>query len=164
MSLPWRFQEALFAPKIDPALVTAIADDIHRNRSGCDWPRHTVDWLRNRRARDHNVDLPLANNSMAYHLRLLFCLSDYIFARVSKCRCAKRQGYYTCRTSSGPTGQAREPERCSHAASMLDLTQNSRLIEQVSRDYCQRKCSSRSWSKRPLASSLRGPFAATSFS
>ena len=55
-----------------PALlsaITQIVEDNHRNRGCRDWPRDTVDWLRNRRARDEDVDLLIASNRITHHLR-----------------------------------------------------------------------------------------------
>ena len=105
-----------------PALLSAIAqivEDNHRNRGCRDWPRDTVDWLRNRRARDEDVDLLIASNRITHHLR--FRLRDYILTRVSDCGCAKGQHDKCRRASPGPTGQARKPERCFHALNMSEF-------------------------------------------
>src|SRR5438105_14647671 len=149
-----------------PALIVrAIADDIHRNRSRRDWPCDTVDWLRNRRTRDEDVDLLLASNRITHRLCFRLRDIDYILTRVSDCGCAKGQHDKCGRASPDPTGQARKPERCFHAVTMSEFRARFNLNRMLCALFqCQRKCSNRSWLSRSLASSLRGPLAATSLS
>src|SRR5438309_5632974 len=107
-------------PALFARAITEIAEDNHRNRGRRDRPCDTVDWLRNRRTRDEDVDVLLASNSITHHL---WCvrLRDYILTRVSDCGCAKGQHDKCGRASPGPTGQARKPERCFHALNMSEF-------------------------------------------
>src|SRR5437868_5980237 len=156
--LPRRTTPALLA-----RAMAEIADHVHRTRGRRNRPCDTVDWLRNRRTEDVDVDLLLAINSITHHL--CFRLRDYILTRVSDCGCAKGQHDKCRRASPGPTGQARKPERCFHALNMSQFRARFNLNRILWVLFqCQRKCANRSWLSRSLASSLRGPLAATSLS
>jgi len=97
--------------------------------------------------------------------RLLSRRCNYILARISKCRCAKRQRDKRDAASSHPTNQAGQPEWCFHIWIMQHFwAQHNDNRSRISSRYCQRKCSSRNCPSRALASSLRGPLAATNFS
>lgn len=76
-----------------PLFGRAIPGDEHRDHRRWDWDRYTVDRLGNARARDKDVDLLFEGESLRLTLRLArrFGRHYYIFTRISKGRCAKRQ-------------------------------------------------------------------------
>lgn len=95
MNLPVALCERVIAAKKPYRLLaSAIPDHVHRDRGGCNWGSHAVDWLGNGRARDKYVDLFFVGQllSLCLHFgRLRLRRRHYIFTRISECRCAKRQ-------------------------------------------------------------------------
>jgi hypothetical protein len=99
-----------------------------------------------------------------------------VFARISKCRCAKRERKHDARASDRPAAQATWSAYCFHALIVMPVRISRKLIcrrfETKIRQYgpnsksqsVQRKCSRRRFVSRAFASSLRPPPAAASFS
>ena len=128
--------------------------------------------LRNAGASAHSVAYSLCGLS-----DLLWLWPEHdVLARISKCRCAKRERKHDACASDRPTAQAAWSAYCFHALIVMPLRISRKLINSrfktKIRDFgavlesqsVQRKCSRRRLVRRAFASSLRLPPAAASFS
>ncbi len=111
------FQARCRGQKFYCLLAAEIPENYHRARSGWNWAAHAVDWLGNCRIAGKYVVQLFGDNIARCCLDFAYLclgLDYYILARISKCRCAKRQRDKRDAASSHPTNQARQPEWCFH--------------------------------------------------